>query len=85
MGSANERRRYIVTPSLIGLAHAQNDPCRVHTTLNEKLKNNFTGKKCFKTFEAHKKNAFQMFVNEIPRRYTNIRQNYSRCHERYAG
>ena len=26
MGSANERRRYYVTPSLIGRAHAQNDP-----------------------------------------------------------
>ena len=25
-GSANERRRYIVTSSLIGRAHAQNDP-----------------------------------------------------------
>ena len=24
---ANERRRYIVTPSLIGWAHTQNDPC----------------------------------------------------------
>ena len=27
MGPANERRRYLVTPSLIGWAHAQNDPC----------------------------------------------------------
>ena len=27
MGSANERRCYIVTPSLIGHAHTQNDPC----------------------------------------------------------
>ena len=27
MGSANERRRYIVTSSLIGQADAQNDPC----------------------------------------------------------
>ena len=27
MGSANERRRYSVTSSLIGLAHSQNDPC----------------------------------------------------------
>ena len=26
MGSANERRRYIVTPSLIGSDHTQNDP-----------------------------------------------------------
>ena len=26
MGSANERRRYTATPSLIGWAHAQNDP-----------------------------------------------------------
>ena len=26
MGSANERRRYIVTPPLIGRAHTQNDP-----------------------------------------------------------
>ena len=26
MGSANERRRYIVTSSLIGWAHAKNDP-----------------------------------------------------------
>ena len=26
MGLANERRRYIVTPSLIGWAHIQNDP-----------------------------------------------------------
>ena len=30
MGSANERRRYIVTSSLIGWAHTQNDPW-VHT------------------------------------------------------
>ena len=27
MGSANERRRYIVTPSLIGRVPTQNDPC----------------------------------------------------------
>ena len=27
MGSANERRRYIVTSSLIGWAHTYNDPC----------------------------------------------------------
>ena len=27
MGSANERRRYIVTPPLIGRAHTRNDPC----------------------------------------------------------
>ena len=27
MGSANERRRYNVTASLIGWAHTQNDPC----------------------------------------------------------
>ena len=27
MGSANERRRYIVTLPLIGQAHTQNDPC----------------------------------------------------------
>ena len=27
MGSANERRRYIVTPPLIGWAHTQNYPC----------------------------------------------------------
>ena len=26
VGSANERRRYYVTPSLIGRAHTQNDP-----------------------------------------------------------
>ena len=26
MGSANERRRYIVTPPIIGWAHTQNDP-----------------------------------------------------------
>ena len=26
MGLANERRRYYVTPSLIGWAHAQHDP-----------------------------------------------------------
>ena len=27
MGSANEKRRYIVTSSLIGWAHTENDPC----------------------------------------------------------
>ena len=27
MGSANERRRYYVTPFLIGQAHTQNDRC----------------------------------------------------------
>ena len=27
MGSANEKRRYIVTSSLIGWAHTQNNPC----------------------------------------------------------
>ena len=26
MGSANERRRYYVTPPVIGRAHTQNDP-----------------------------------------------------------
>ena len=31
MGSANERRRYIVTSSLIGWAHTQNDPCKTCT------------------------------------------------------
>ena len=30
MGSANERRRYNVTASLIGWVHNQNDPCGVH-------------------------------------------------------
>ena len=29
MGSASERRRYYVTPSLIGRAHTQNDPFHV--------------------------------------------------------
>ena len=28
IGSGNQRRRYIVTSSLMGLAHTQNDPCR---------------------------------------------------------
>ena len=27
MGSTDERRRYIVTPPLIGRAHTKNDPC----------------------------------------------------------
>ena len=27
MGSANERRRFIITPPLIGWVHTQNDPC----------------------------------------------------------
>ena len=27
MGSANKRRRYNLTPSLIGWAHTQNNPC----------------------------------------------------------
>ena len=31
MSSANERRRYNVTPPLIGRAHTQNDPCHVIT------------------------------------------------------
>ena len=30
MGSANERRRYIVTSSLIGWAHTQNDNCATY-------------------------------------------------------
>ena len=30
MRQANERRRYIVTSSLIGWAHAQNYPCLPH-------------------------------------------------------
>ena len=29
---ANERRRYIVTSSLIGWVYSQNDPCIVNTT-----------------------------------------------------
>ena len=29
MGAANERRRYIITSSLIGCAHTQNDPCSI--------------------------------------------------------
>ena len=33
MGSANESRRYIVTPPLIGWAHTHNDPC-TFTVLN---------------------------------------------------
>ena len=28
MGSANDRRRYYVTPPFIGRAHTKNDPCR---------------------------------------------------------
>ena len=32
MGSANERRRYNVTSSLIGRAHTQNDPRMKHDT-----------------------------------------------------
>ena len=31
MGAAHERRRYYVTPPLIGLAHTQNDPCLQQT------------------------------------------------------
>ena len=30
MGSANERRRYYVTPSLIGRTHTQNETCMIH-------------------------------------------------------
>ena len=33
MGSANERRCYIVTPSLIGWAHTQNGPCNACPSL----------------------------------------------------
>ena len=33
MGSSNERRRYYVTPSLIGWAHTQNDPCNPQVSL----------------------------------------------------
>ena len=39
MRPANERRRYIVTSSLIGWAHTQNDPCDI--------KNPYTGKTVF--------------------------------------
>ena len=34
MDSANERRRYIVTPPLIGWAHTQKDPWILHTKLD---------------------------------------------------
>ena len=37
MGSANGRRRYYVTPSLIGRTHTQNDPSFVIAALNEIL------------------------------------------------
>ena len=30
VGLANERRRYIVTPPLIGWAHYQKDPCPIY-------------------------------------------------------
>ena len=33
MHLADERRRYTVTPSLIGWAHAQNNPCHVYVYL----------------------------------------------------
>ena len=33
MGSANEMRRYIVTPYFIGSAHTQNGPCAKYTRL----------------------------------------------------
>ena len=33
MRPANERRRYIVTSSLIGWAHAQNDPCQCNRSM----------------------------------------------------
>ena len=45
MGSANERRRYIVTSSLIGWAHAQNDPkesLSVHVYIKELIQHYFT-------------------------------------------
>ena len=35
MGSANERRRYLVTPSLIGWAHTQNDTSSVAAELTK--------------------------------------------------
>ena len=34
IGSANERRRYNVTSSLIGWAYIQNDPCEARTNMN---------------------------------------------------
>ena len=51
MGSANERRYYIVTPPLIGWAHTQNDPswhypahpCTVYITGN----NQWSGLLCY--------------------------------------
>ena len=39
MGSANERRRYYVTPSLIGEAHTQNDPCSMPSYHNYFIRN----------------------------------------------
>ena len=43
MGPANERRRYIVTPPLIGRAHSQNDPGVFHNSLWKKRKLCITG------------------------------------------
>ena len=37
MGSANERRRYIIMSSLIGWAHSQNDPCKALPILHRKF------------------------------------------------
>ena len=40
MGSANERRRYYVTPSLIGRAHTQNDPSMLPANLQRDKQQN---------------------------------------------
>ena len=44
MRPANERRRYIVTSSLIGWAHPQNDPCLFYSEpVPKSPSNDFSG------------------------------------------
>ena len=68
MDSANERRRYYVTPSLIGRAHTQNDPWMC------KLK-----RRCVKYtgLILVALNLYQVIKNIIQKYYTKILQTFS--------
>ena len=65
MGSANERRRYYVRPSLIGRAPTQNDPCNI--TLDCIQRNNDMGKTYMSQYNrTHKRHSYlAVFKGEL--------------------
>ena len=58
MGSANERQRYNVTPSLISWAHTQNDPWkyRIFSIYGE---HHYKGKTVIRPFYLYNRDSYQ--------------------------